>query len=93
MSGYVSSVLVVVLFHEPICSSAVNVAPTIGVPEKVYGSKARLFELMSDEEQKQFYYNSLMIGKFVPTQKRLEYGWFVDGVNLSIEEVIKLENI
>ena len=39
MSGYVSSVLVVVLFHEPICSSAVNVEPTVGVPERVYGSK------------------------------------------------------
>ena len=61
--------------------------------KKVYGGKARLFELMNDEEQKQFYYESLMIGKFVPTQKRVDYGWNIDGVNLSIEEVIKLENI
>lgn len=61
--------------------------------KKVYGGKARLFELMNDEEQKQFYYESLMIGKYVPTQKKVDYGWNVDGVNLSIEEVIKLENI
>jgi hypothetical protein len=61
--------------------------------KKVYGGKARLFESMNDEEQKQFYYESLMIGKFVPTQKRVDYGWNVDGKDLSIEEIIKLENI
>ena len=61
--------------------------------KKVYGAKARLFELMNDEEQKQFHYKSFIIGKYVPTQKRVDYGWNVDGKDLSIEEIIKLENI
>lgn len=59
--------------------------------KKVYGGKARLFDLMNDEEKKQVHYKSFVEGKYVPTQRKIDYGWNVDGKDLSIEEVIKLE--
>lgn len=59
---------------------------------KAVYKKARLFELFTPEETKVHYYNSFMIGRYVPTQNKMDYGWNVDGKDLSVEEVIALEN-
>lgn len=59
---------------------------------KVAYKKSRLFELFTPEETKVYYYNSFLDGKYVPNKNKIDYGWTVDGKDLSIEEVIALEN-
>ena len=59
---------------------------------KLLFKKSRLFELFTPAETKVHHYNLFIDGKYVPTQKKVDYGWTVDGKDLSIEEVIALEN-
>lgn len=44
------------------------------------------------KKKKQVHYKSFVEGKYVPTSKKIDYGWNVDGKDLSIEEVIELES-
>jgi len=58
---------------------------------KAVYKKSRLFELFTPEETKVYFYESFIDGKYVPTINKIKYGWNVDGIDLSIEEIIELE--
>jgi hypothetical protein len=58
---------------------------------KAVYKKARLFELFSPEEARAHFFILFKEGKYVPHHRKVEYGWNVEKVDLSIEEVIELE--
>jgi hypothetical protein len=77
--------------HEEECEIIYQAVANHKLFKAVY-KKARLFELFTPAETKVHHYNLFLDGKYVPTQNKMDYGWTVDGKDLSIEEVIELES-